>query len=87
MSAFDRLADLVSRVAEVPLETITPNSNLEQLDIDSLALVELSLRVNSDFGITVEDGDIQASDTVGSIAQFIDSKLPADLTQGASLPQ
>ncbi|WP_158852495.1 acyl carrier protein [Saccharothrix deserti] len=78
MTTFHRLADMVSRVAEVPLDSITPTSSLDELEVDSLALVELILRVEKTFGISVRDGDVQSNDTIDGIARYIEERLPTD---------
>ncbi|WP_424215724.1 acyl carrier protein (plasmid) [Streptomyces sp. BI20] len=74
MSTHDRLADMISRVAEVPVEQITPDTTLAGLDVDSLALVELGLRIKSDFGIALGEDEITADDTIADIARLVDDR-------------
>lgn len=46
-------------------------------ELDSMAVVHLITALEDRFGITVEDDDISARtfETVGSLADFVDSKL------------
>ena len=48
-------------------------------ELDSMAVVSVITALEEHFGITVEDDEIGAAtfETLGSLARFVESKLPA----------
>jgi acyl carrier protein len=56
------------------LSADTPLTSIPELD--SLAILELVVDLESHFGITVDDEDVSAEvfDTIGSLAAFVDAK-------------
>jgi acyl carrier protein len=58
------------------------------LNLDSVNLLELLVRVEEGFGITIEDEDINAElvATLGSLAAFVRRKLAARAPAGHSNP-
>jgi len=54
-------------VASVQLDTRL----VEDLDLDSLELTELSLRLEDEFDISVPDGTIAATMTVGDVVEVV----------------
>lgn len=59
----------------VPAGTpITPASDLAlDLGLDSLARVELAVRLESELGLSVEDGDLVSAATVGELARLVEA--------------
>lgn len=56
-------------------ETITPEANLkDDLDIDSLAAVELALELETEFDIRIEDEELAKLETVQDIINIIEEK-------------
>ncbi len=56
-------------------EKITPQARLkEDLDIDSLSAVELSLELETEFDIRIEDEELAALVTVQDIIDLINAK-------------
>ncbi|MEU6201633.1 acyl carrier protein [Streptomyces sp. NPDC047061] len=58
----------------VPHEQITAEATLEDIELDSLALVELSMLLEQEFAITVTDDELAAAATVGGIVRLIDER-------------
>ena len=51
-STFDRVADIISETADIPRDTITPESHaIDDLGIDSLAFLDIAFAVDKAFGI------------------------------------
>jgi acyl carrier protein len=77
MDTTARLAKLISQIAMIPAELVQPDATAESLDIDSLALVELTVSVQADFGVPLEDGELRAGQTIAEMADYIDRKVAA----------
>ena len=51
-STFDRVADIISETADIPRDTVTPESHaIDDLGIDSLAFLDIAFAVDKAFGI------------------------------------
>ena len=55
MHNFERICEIMNEVAGVPREMVTPESTVDQLNLDSLDVTELILSIEDEFGILVED--------------------------------
>ena len=72
---FEKVKALVNTHLKVAEDKITLNSRLvEDLGADSLDVVELSMTVEDEFGITVEDDQAGKMLKVRDIVEYIDSK-------------
>jgi acyl carrier protein len=56
------------------ISAITPEASFEQLDIDSLDLVELAQIVEDDFGVVLKGDDMKELKTVGEAVDLIASR-------------
>jgi long-chain acyl-CoA synthetase len=72
----DRRSRLCRLLAELapPGTAIGPESDLVlDLGLDSLALVELAVRLESELGLSVEDGDLAAAATVAQLVELVEA--------------
>lgn len=74
---FDKVRSLIVDQFGVDENSITENTLfVEDLDADSLAIVELSMAVEEEFGLgELEDEDVTELKTVGDLVRFIQGKL------------
>ena len=56
-------------------ENLTPNARFEDLDVDSLDLVELAQIVEDEYGVEVADSDLDKIETVSDVVDLINSRL------------
>ncbi|WP_424217653.1 acyl carrier protein (plasmid) [Streptomyces sp. BI20] len=72
---FPRLVQLL--VANFGFETdeVAPSDTFGTLELDSLALVELTLTVQQEFGIGLSDDEFDADSTLEQVTKVIESKL------------
>jgi acyl carrier protein len=56
------------------IELITPEATFEELDIDSLDLVELAQIVEDDYGVILKGEDMKELKTVGQAVSLIVSR-------------
>ncbi|WP_028708720.1 acyl carrier protein [Propionicicella superfundia] len=67
------LAELVYDVADVPVEDVQlDKSFVDDLDIDSLAMVEIIVGIEEKFGVTVPDDEAKNLKTVGDAVTYIE---------------
>lgn len=84
-----RWDQLVGQLLEASDEDVDPGSVQretrlrEDLDLGSLQAVTLVMDLEDEFGIVVEDEELESLVTVGDIADLIESKLPGG-SEGSS---
>ena len=67
-----QLAELVNDVAGTPVEDVQlDKSFVDDLDVDSLAMVEIIVGCEEKFGVTIPDEDSKNLKTVGDAVSFI----------------
>ena len=70
---FDKVKQIIAEHLGIDENTITENSKvIADLGADSLDIVELVMTIEDEFGVTVEEGDLQKIVTVGDIVNLID---------------
>ena len=73
MDTFKKVKEILLENLGCAEEDIELESNLiDDLGADSLDIVELSLALEDDFDITVEDDDFEKLQTVGAIVKYIE---------------
>ena len=77
MSAFEFLSSLLVEKFDVDADKITPESNLTDLGLDSLSIVELVFDVEDEFDIEVSEDDADFK-TLGEAAALFDKLINAD---------
>ena len=67
------LAQIVNEIAGVPVGDITPEKSfVDDLDVDSLAMVEIATAAEDHFGVRIPDDDLKDLKTVGDAVGFIE---------------
>jgi acyl carrier protein len=56
-------------------ENLTPTARFEDLDVDSLDLVELAQIVEDEYGVEIADSDLDKIETVSDVVELINSRL------------
>ena len=75
-AAFEKFRESAVEVLQVPPEKVTKGARFaEDLDADSLDLVELVMALEEQFDITVEETELEDIETVGQAFDLISSKL------------
>jgi acyl carrier protein len=70
---YQRLCSLLTSTFRIPEEQIEPCSTLQQLDLDSLALAELSLVIHEEFGVRITTEQATPDTTVADIIERLDA--------------
>ncbi|AZA14024.1 acyl carrier protein [Corynebacterium choanae] len=69
-----QLTALLVKSAGVDPQDVTETATFASLGVDSIALVQLAVELEEQFGIIVHDGDFQATTTIGELEQLIAAK-------------
>ena len=74
--AFEKFKTCAVDVLQVPAEKVTPDARFgDDLDADSLDLVELVMALEESFDITVDESELEGIETVEQAFHLITSKL------------
>jgi acyl carrier protein len=74
--AFDKFKECAVEVLHVSPDKVTPEASFaDDLDADSLDLVELVMALEEQFGITVDESELEGVSTVGQAFDLVSSKL------------
>ena len=71
---YEKLVAFAAEHLELDPAEITPASTFEELDIDSLDIVEMVMDLESELGVELDFED-QNIKTFGELAEFVDSKV------------
>ena len=72
---FENVRDIIVETLSCDAEEVTLNTNLvEDLEADSLEVVELSMALQEKLGVGIEDEDLEKIKTVQDILDYIKSK-------------
>ena len=76
---FEKLCDLISEQFGVEADTITMETTFtDDLGADSLDIVELSMALEEEFGVSeMSEEDIAGIATVGDLVTYLQKKLDA----------
>ena len=75
MSAvYDRVVELLTDKFGVPAEDISRQATFEDLDLDSLDLVEFALAAEEDLGVRISDEEAAELETLDDTVKLLESK-------------
>jgi acyl carrier protein len=66
------LAEIVEEIAGVDADQVTPEKSfVDDLDIDSLSMVEIAVQAEDKFGVKIPDDQLAELKTVGDAVDYI----------------
>ncbi|HEY7879564.1 MAG TPA: acyl carrier protein [Streptosporangiaceae bacterium] len=66
------LGEIIDEVAGVPAEEVTPKKSfVDDLDIDSLSMVEIAVAAQDKFGVEIPDDQLKDLTTVQDVIEFV----------------
>ncbi|MGR3938412.1 acyl carrier protein [Streptomyces sp. BRA346] len=74
---FETLKEVLVGKLKATSEKITPEATVEEAELDSLSIVELSIILEKDFTITITDDELLAAPTIGDMAKLIEERNAA----------
>ncbi|HEX3335560.1 MAG TPA: acyl carrier protein [Jatrophihabitans sp.] len=73
-----QLAEILEEVAGVKPEDVTPDKSfVDDLDVDSLSMVEVAMAVEEKFGASIPDEELSNLKTVGDAVSYIQKNTAA----------
>ncbi len=76
----DIIKDYIDRHADNPPENLTLESELNEIGIDSMAILELIFELEDKYGIRLPE-DIPTPETVGQLLELIEQYKPAAVNE------
>ncbi|WP_031089567.1 phosphopantetheine-binding protein [Streptomyces sp. NRRL WC-3549] len=70
----EQLKEILSNKLKVSPESITPEATREDIELDSLAVVELSLLLKSELDLDVSDDDLLEAETVADMVRLMEQR-------------
>lgn len=70
----DQLKEILSNKLKVSPEVIVPEATREDIELDSLAVVELSLLLKSELDLDISDDDLLEADTVADMVLLMEER-------------
>ncbi|MEU6283472.1 phosphopantetheine-binding protein [Streptomyces sp. NPDC047028] len=70
----EQLKEILSNKLKVSPESITPDATREDIELDSLAVVELSLLLKSELDLDISDDDLLESETVADMVRLMEER-------------
>ncbi|MFD4538793.1 acyl carrier protein [Streptomyces bauhiniae] len=69
---FEQLKEILVNKLKVTPEQITLDATREDIELDSLAVVELSLVLETELGVSISDDELLEAETVGDMVALIE---------------
>ena len=74
----DAIANILVDRFEVERSEITPDSTLDDLKLDSLAIVDLQLVLEERYNVSIDGEAITPADSLPSVAQLVNERAEGD---------
>ena len=66
------LGEIIEEIAGVPAEDVTPGKSfVDDLDIDSLSMVEIAVAAQDKFGVEIPDDQLKDLTTVQDVVNYV----------------
>lgn len=74
-----KLTAILADITRRPLSEITPDTTMDALGVESLDRIEISIGIETEFNILVNDEEVEDLATVGDIAGFVEKAMKEQL--------
>lgn len=71
---FETLKEILVGKLKVDPELITPDATREEVELDSLAVVELSLLIEKELGVNVSDDELMEAASISAMVELVESR-------------
>lgn len=73
-SVYDRVVKILVDNFGVDASAVGPDATFENLDLDSLDLVEFALAAEEELGVRIEDEEAEGLETLGACVKLLEEK-------------
>ena len=77
-----RVLNVIARTKHIPPETVTIDSEFEQLGIDSMDAVEILFALENEFDVSIPDDDVRQVRNVRQMCEGVDRLVAAKAGSG-----
>ena len=77
---FETLKNILVDKLKVSPDQVVPEATKEDVELDSLAVVELSLVLEKELGLKISDDELMELDTVGEIVALMEQRSAGSVT-------
>lgn len=70
-----KIKTIISEQLEVAIDNLAADTTFEEIDADSLDIVELVMALEEEFDLEISDQEIENIKTIGDIVKYIESKI------------
>jgi len=81
-----RVLKVIATSKRIPLETVTVDSEFQQLNIDSMDAVEILFALENEFDISIPDEDARAVRSIRDMCAGVEKLVAAKKAGGAQPP-
>ena len=71
MDIYEKVVAIVAEQLGISTDDITAETTLEDLNVDSLDVVEVIMALESEFHMEIPDEDAEKIKTVGALAEYV----------------
>lgn len=75
MSIQNKVKKIVAEQLEVDIDSLKVETTFEEIDADSLDIVELVMALEEEFDLEISDQEIENIKSVGDVISYIESKV------------
>jgi len=75
VSVETKVKDIIADQLEVAVDKLTAETTFEDIDADSLDIVELVMALEEEFDLEISDQEIENIKTVGDVVKYIESQV------------
>ncbi len=75
METFEKVKSLIVEQLDVDEDKISPDTTFEDIDADSLDVVELVMALEEEFDLEISDEEVEKIKTVGDIVNYIEERV------------
>lgn len=73
MTISPELAQIIEEASGLEAEALTPEAKISEVGINSLAMIEIAVRIEDAFGVRLDDETVFRVSTLGELAERIET--------------
>ena len=71
---FEKIRAMICEEYEIDEDEVTLETNLEDLNFDSLDMIEIAMDIEDEFNVEVPDEVLEKFITIGDIVEFLENR-------------
>ncbi|MFF7387945.1 acyl carrier protein [Streptomyces scabiei] len=75
MNGYDTLKRIIIEDLKVPSDLVSPGASLDDVEFDSLTLVELTVILERDLGVDIQDQELRDLATLSDMGRLVEDRV------------